>query len=85
MNRRIDDYLGVPRVRKVKHLKFIFNSCLEELEEDFNKFVDEHPKYKILGARLMEDSGGMFILTVTYLEDSGGFNTYEDKDDSYED
>lgn len=79
MNRNLD-YLSVPRPRKVKHAKFIFGSCLEDLETEYNTFADDHPEYKILGIKLMEDSMGMFILTVTYLENAKGI-TYTDYDD----
>lgn len=84
MNRNID-YLSVPRPRKVKHMKILFHSCLEDLENDYNAFADDHPEYKILGARLMEDSNHMFILTVTYLENAKGVTYTDDEYESYED
>ena len=84
-SKRFTDYLGTPRPRKVKHVKFIFGSFLEDLETECNAFTDDHPDYKILGVRLMEDSMNMFILTVTYLENAKGVEYTDYEDDSYED
>lgn len=81
---KFNDYLGIPRPRKVKHVKFIKSESLINIESEYNMFADEHPNYKILGVRLMCSWKNVYILTVTYLEDSGGI-TYEDRDDSYED
>lgn len=85
MNRNLD-YLSVPRPRKVKHVKFFTAGVLSHLEEKINNFIDEHPEYKILGLRLMQDNHTDFIATLTYLEDAKGGVVYTgEEDDSWED
>lgn len=82
MSKPFGTYDYVPRVRKVKHVKFLFHSCLEDLENEINKYADDHPEYKILGIKLMEDSNRMFIATITYLEDAkNGQMVYDGDDD----
>lgn len=87
MKKRFDDYLGIPRPRKVKHVKFFVRANLSVLEQDINDFADEHPEYKILGVKLTLDGHENYISTITYLEDSKEtvFGDYEDDADEERD
>lgn len=82
---RFTSYLGVPRPRKVKHVKFFEKMNLSTLEEDINNFADDHPEYKILGMKLTLGDHGNYISTVTYLEDSKGVEYEDYPDEPYED
>ena len=79
---RFTDYLGVPRPRKVKHVKFLYSDNISDLEVLINEFADDHPEYKILGIKLVPDD--MFIGVVTYLENAKGVVYDEYEDDSYD-
>lgn len=87
MKKSFDDYLGVRRPRKVKHVKFFVRAILSVLEQDINDFADEHPEYKILGVKLTLDGHENYISTITYLEDSKEtvFGDYEDDADEERD
>ena len=82
--KRFTDYIGVPRSRKVKHVKFIETFDLDELEASINDFADDHPEYKILGIKLIVSQPN-YIGVVTYLEDAKGVAYMDYEDDSYED
>lgn len=87
MKKSFDDYLGVRRPRKVKHVKFFVRANLSVLEQDINDFADAHPEYKILGVKLTLDGHENYISTITYLEDSKEtvFGDYEDDADEERD
>ena len=87
MKKSFDDYIGVRRPRKVKHVKFFVRANLSVLEQDINDFADEHPEYKILGVKLTLDGHENYISTITYLEDSKEtvFGDYEDDADEERD
>lgn len=87
-SKRFTDYLGTPRPRKVKHVKFIEANSLEKLEELVNGFADENPDYKILGIKLTLSPFALlplYICAVTYLENAKGVEYTDYEDDSYED
>lgn len=84
MNRSLN-YNYVPRVRKVKHVKFFKCIDLDRLESSINTFADDHPDYKILGIRVEPLDHGIVLAVVTYLEDSktlGEGDYYESYEES---
>lgn len=87
MNRNID-YLSVPRPRKVKHVKFIEEYSLEDLEVSINNFADDNPEFKILGIKLVNNpliGQPNFIGVITYLENTKGVEYEDYPDEPYED
>ena len=78
MNKPFGVYDYVPRVRKVKHVKFFKSEHINKLEKDINEFADSNPSFKILGVRL-ENFKDTMVAVVTYLEDAKtGFTSEED-------
>jgi hypothetical protein len=85
MSKPFGTYDYVPRVRKVKHVKFFsqycgydgtVNTC--DLEKAINDFADKNPSFKILGVRI-EGFKDSMIAVVTYLENAkDGFTGEED-------
>ena len=87
-SKRFTDYLGTPRPRKVKHVKFFAEYDLDELELAINQFADEHSDYKILGIKLVTNAIALetnYVGVVTYLENAKGVEYTDYEDDSYED
>ena len=91
MKKSFDDYLGVRRPRKVKHVKIFLHNNPFRLEDQINQFADDHPYYKILGVKVgsYEDPDGInsLMAVVTFLEDSKEtvFGDYEDDADEERD
>lgn len=91
MSKPFGTYDYVPRVRKVKHVKFFIQECCydgtintEAFERDINSFADDNPSFKILGVRIEAFKDSM-IAVVTYLEDAKtGFTGEEDDYGTYE-
>lgn len=78
MNYKSDFNTLFPRKKKVKHVHFIMDMALIQLEREVNNFADEHPEYKILGIKL-SNSEGCYIASITYLCDAPGeFDNYDD-------
>ena len=73
------------RPKKVKHVHFVMNTSLVELERNINAFADDNPNLKILGIRLMNGDGA-YVATITYLCDAPSeFDSYDDYTDEEED
>lgn len=85
MSKPFGTYDYVPRVRKVKHVKFFTQECAYDgtidvvaLEEQINQFADYNSDFKILGVRIEAFKDSM-IAVVTYLENAKtGFIGEED-------
>lgn len=91
MKKSFDDYLGVRRPRKVKHVEIFLNDSPFRLRDQINQFADDNPYYKILGVKISpyDDPEGYYSLmaVVTFLEDSKEtvFGDYEDDADEERD
>lgn len=78
-------YDYVPRMKKVKHVKFFKQHVdmygdvdIFDLERKVNNFADDNPRFKILGVRIESFKDSM-IAVITYLEDAKtGFTGEED-------
>ena len=78
------DNRTIYRPKKVKHVHFIQNFEIIDLERDVNAFADEHSEYKILGIKLTPRED-MFVATITYLCNAPGeFDGYDDYEDEEE-
>ena len=80
--RKFDNYLGIPRPRKVKHVKFFIDKSLENLEIGINSFTDNNPNFKLLGVRVFQNDDWEYVATVTYLEDANSviYDDYDERD-----